>query len=239
MYLNKKIIAIIPARAGSKGIKNKNIINVVGKPLIQYTIDEAKKSKYIDRIFLSTDSPEIARIGGKLGLKIEHLRPEELASDTSPTIDSVKYSLEKLKNENFDYVMLLQPTQPLRTVEHIDKSIEKIIPGEIESIVSVSKVSEHPIFIRSINKTGELEPILNVSSTVRRQDLPTYYKVNGAIYINKVEDILNNFVSFNDNKFPYIMEVYEDLDIDTLEDLKKFESLILESGQKNESNSFS
>ncbi|MCM3389084.1 acylneuraminate cytidylyltransferase family protein [Ureibacillus chungkukjangi] len=231
MYLNKKILAIIPARGGSKEIKNKNIIKVAGKPLIQYTIDEAKKSKYIDKILLSTDSIKIAQIGEELGLIIDHLRPKELALDTSPTIDAVKYSLNIFKDENFDYVILLQPTQPLRTVRHIDESIEKIIPGNIESIISVSEINEHPIFMRTINKFGELDSLLNINSTIRRQDLPNYYKVNGAIYINKVTDILNDYVSFNDNKYPYIMDKQYDLDIDTVDDLNRFELLMLEGSQ--------
>lgn len=226
MYKDKKIIAIIPARGGSKGIKNKNRVEIQGKPLIQYTIDEAKQSKYIDKIFISTDCTKIAKIGQQLGLSIDHLRPKELSTDTSPTIDTLIYSLNFFAEEKFDYVLLLQPTQPLRKVEHIDEAIEKIIPGRVESIVSVNEIDEHPIFMRSIGSDGKLNPLLNTNSTIRRQDLSKLYKVNGAIYINKVEDILNGQTSLNDNKYPYLMDKQFDLDIDSIDDLLKFELLI-------------
>ncbi len=222
MYKNKKILAIIPARGGSKGIKHKNTFEILGKPLINYTIDVAKSSKYIDKIHVSTDAEYIAEVAKENGIDIPFLRPNELASDEAPTILSLIDSIEKLKKLGFefDYLLLLQPTQPLRLTEHIDKAIEKIIDEELDDIVSVSLVNEHPILMRTINGNGQVERLLNMNSTARRQDFPDFYKVNGSLYINKIEDI-NADLSLNDNKNPFIMDSKYDIDIDEMEDIEK------------------
>ena len=227
MFHNKSFIAVIPARGGSKGIKDKNIVTVHGKPLIQYTIDAARASKYLDRIVVSTDSEKIADISRKLGAEILSLRPAHLATDEARTIDVLLHVLSEVYEQGFkyDYIVLLQPTQPLRHAEHIDKAIERIVISDSESLVSVSKVKEHPILIRTI-ENGELKRLLNVSSTVRRQDFPPYYKVNGAIYINKINNNFNPQTSLNDNKLPFIMDDRYDLDIDTSEDLDYFEFIL-------------
>lgn len=221
MYLGKKFIGIIPARGGSKGIPNKNIVDVYGKPLIGYTIEAAKQSKYLDHIYVSTDSESIAQVCRNYGININELRPSELATDEAQTIDVLRHVLGNIPLGSFDYAVLLQPTQPLRMAKHIDEAIEMVTPDSIESIVSVNEVSEHPIFMRIIASDGKLNSILKVSSTVRRQDLDTFYKVNGAIYINRVDQILNSAVSLNDNIYPYIMDKSFDLDIDTADDLDK------------------
>lgn len=228
MFHDKKIIAIIPARGGSKGIPNKNIVDVNGNPLIVYTINAAKESQYIDRIYVSTDSTEIADVCCANGVEVESLRPQYLATDEAKTLDTLKYTLNLLQSQNeyYDYVILLQPTQPLRSYVHIDEAIELISVHENPSIISVSEVEDHPIFIRRINETGELESLLQTSSTVRRQDLPAYYKVNGAIYINAVSDIIKQDTSLNDNKIPYVMGRQYDLDIDRLEDLERLRWLL-------------
>lgn len=223
MFHDKKIIAIIPARGGSKGIPNKNIVDVDGNPLIVYTINAAKESQYIDRIYVSTDSLEIADVCRANGVEVESLRPGYLATNEAKTLDTLKYTLNLLKSQNeyYDYVILLQPTQPLRSCLHIDEAISLIAAHEDASIISVSEVEDHPLFIRRINESGKLESLIKTSSTVRRQDLPVYYKVNGAIYINKVSDIITQDISLNDNQIPYVMEKKFDLDIDTVEDLER------------------
>lgn len=222
MYKEKSILAIIPARGGSKGIVGKNIVNINGKPLIQYTIDEAKKSKYLDRIIVSTEDKKIAEIAIKCNAEVPFLRPEYLAADDTKTIDVLIDVLKKLEfiGEKYDYLVLLQPTQPLRRSFHIDESIEKIINECQESLVSVSKVKEHPILMRTITKNGELKKLLDVSSTVRRQDFSEFFKVNGAIYINKLNGNLNKNTSLNDNKLAYIIDEKYDADIDEPEDLE-------------------
>lgn len=223
-----KFLAIIPARSGSKGIKNKNIVDLNGKPLIYYSIKEALKSNYISDVIVSTDSEEIAKIAKNLGAKVPFMRPSFLATDTSKTIDTVIYSIEKLTEigQEYDYVVLLQPTQPLRRSWHIDEAIELIINKKETSLISVSKVKEHPILIRKIDENGYVKNLLNESSTKRRQDFEDFYKVNGAIYINKIDENLTKDTSLNDNKLAYIMDEKYDIDIDEHNDLYLAEIMI-------------
>ena len=226
MFKNKRILAIIPARSGSKGIKHKNIIDLNGKPLISYSIEAGLKSKYIDKVIVSTDGEEIAEVARKYGAEVPFLRPKDLASDTSKSIDVVIHAIEQLKmrEEEYDYCVLLQPTQPLRKSEHIDESIEKIINKKAESLVSVCEVEEHPILMRRICD-DKLINLLEGSSTVRRQDFEKVYIVNGAIYINQIDKLSLN-TSLNDNITPYIMKREYSVDIDTIADLKVAEKFL-------------
>lgn len=222
MKNNKKILAIIPAREGSKGIKDKNIANLNGKPLISYSIKEGLKSKYIDKVVVTTDGEEIAKVAKENGAEVPFLRPKHLAEDTSKTIDCMIHCIDELKKqgEEYDYVVLLQPTQPLRQAWHIDEAIELIIKKDEEALVSVSKAKEHPILMRMIDENGHAINLLEGSSTKRRQDFQDFYKVNGAIYINKINEDFNNETSLNDNKLVYIMDEKYDVDIDELIDLE-------------------
>lgn len=219
MYMDKKILALIPARGGSKGIPHKNIIDLCGKPLIAYSIEAGLKSKYIDYVMVSTDDEEIAAVSRGYGAEVPFMRPAELASDTSRTVDAVIHSINTLKEMGkvFDTLVLLQPTQPLRTSDDIDGSLEKYFECGEKPLVSVSEVEDHPILIRTVDK-DKLTPLLNVSSTCRRQDMPAYYRVNGCIYINAIDEIDIN-TSFNDNKIGYIMQYAHSIDIDELKDL--------------------
>jgi CMP-N,N'-diacetyllegionaminic acid synthase len=228
MYKGKKFLAIIPARGGSKGIPRKNITIINGKPLIQYTIDEAKNSKYLDRIIVSTDDKEIAEIAKRCGAEVPFLRPKELASDHAKTIDALIHAVTELEKRGikYDFVVLLQPTQPLRKSWHIDEAIQEIVETNEESLVSVSKVKEHPILMRTIGEDGKVKKLLEISSTVRRQDFPTFYKVNGAIYINKINENFTKNTSLNDNKLAYLMDKKYDLDIDEPIDLEFFKLIL-------------
>lgn len=228
MYKDKTFLAVIPARGGSKGIPKKNIIEVNGRPLIDYTILEALNSKYIDRVIISTDSKEIAKISKECGAEVPFLRPDNLAQDESKTIEGVMDLLNKLssKNENYDYLIILQPTQPLRKSFHIDEAIAVVVESDIDSLVSVNEVKEHPVLMRRINSKNILEKILKINSTLRRQEFPKYYKVNGAIYINKIDGNLNLGTSLNDNKYAYIMNKKYDVDIDEYSDLEKLKFIL-------------
>ena len=220
MIEKNKIVALIPARGGSKGIKNKNIIDLCGKPLISYTIQAALESKYIDKVIVSTDSQEIADVAIKYGAEVPFLRPGELASDTSKTIDAVMHAVGELekRKEQYDILILLQATQPLRTADDIDSAIELFIKNKGQSLVSVSPVEDNPILIRTIDNLGRMNSILPMKSTCRRQDMPLYYRVNGCIYINLISELDLN-TSFNDNKIPYIMPKELSVDIDEIKDL--------------------
>ena len=220
MINNMRILAIVPARGGSKGIKDKNIKEIEGRPLIEYTIEAAKRCEYIDEIVVSTDSEKIAKVAKKAGAKVPFLRPDELASDTARTIDVVLFTIEQLKliGQEYDIVVLLQPTSPLRDEDDICGAIEKYVSCNMKSLVSVSEVSESPILMRQIVDETHMEKLLNINSTIRRQDMAKYYMVNGSIYINKIEE-LNSDTSLNDNVIPYVMDRSHAVDIDDYVDI--------------------
>lgn len=221
MINNLRILAIVPARGGSKGIKDKNIKEIEGRPLIAYTIEAAKRCEYIDEIVVSTDSEKIAKVAKKAGAKVPFLRPDELASDTARTIDVVLFTIEQLKliGQEYDIVVLLQPTSPLRDEDDICGAIEKYVSCNMKSLVSVSEVSESPILMRQIVDETHMEKLLNINSTIRRQDMAKYYMVNGSIYINKIEE-LNSDTSLNDNVIPYVMDRSHSVDIDDYVDIE-------------------
>lgn len=225
MYKDKKILAVIPARGGSKGVPFKNIIEVGGKPLIKYSIDCAKESKYIDRTIISTDSLEIKRTAENCGGDVPFLRPKELAQDTSKTIDCLVHAVNwlKEKGEEYDYLILLQNTVPLRKGWQIDEAVEKLFNSNERSLVSVTEVDEHPILMRTLNKDDTVKNLLNMNSTVRRQDFPKFYKVDGAIYIQKLDENFNLETSLNDGKLAYVLDRKYSTDIDNYLDIKIIE----------------
>ncbi|MBW9155776.1 acylneuraminate cytidylyltransferase family protein [Clostridium sp. FP2] len=231
MYKNKRFLAIIPARGGSKGIPNKNVMAICGKPLIAYTIEAGKKSKYIDEIIVSTDSDVIKVIAQQYGAVVPFLRPEELSSDSAKSIDVVIHAIDFYKNNNidFDYVILLQPTSPLRTFEHLDKAIEKIIESNRTSLVSVCEAEENPILMRNIENDKLKEVISFEGTNLRRQDLPTFYIFNGALYINSTDMLVDEKKFVNEDTIPYVMDKESSVDIDTMLDARLVELIIKES----------
>ena len=187
----------------------------------------AKNSRYIDDVVVTTDSERIAEIAKAYGAEVPFLRPAELASDTAKTIDAVLHAVKWLEDhqKSYDLLVLLQPTQPLRRAEDIDGAIELCIQRDMQDVVSVKEVSEHPILMRTIDEKGELQNVLSMQSTVRRQDMPQYYLVDGSVYVNRIET-LSESTSFNDNRVPYIMDVKYSVDIDEPSDLEQAERLL-------------
>ena len=220
MINGRKILALIPARGGSKGIKDKNIFPLCGKPLIAYSIEKAKKSKFIDMVLVSTDSEKIASIAKEFGASVPFLRPAKFAQDTSKSIDVIIHTIEELKKINvfFDILILLQPTSPLRTAEDIDEAIKTFEDNNEQPLVSISEVNDNPILIRTLDNSGRLNKLLEINSDIRRQDMKKYYRVNGSIYINRIPD-LNEYSSLNDNIIPYIVPTNHSIDIDEMKDL--------------------
>lgn len=214
MIKGKKVLALIPARGGSKGIPGKNIKDLAGKPLIAYTIEAARQCAVIDCVMVSTDSREIAEVAKRYGAEVPFLRPDFLAEDTSKTIDAVYYTVDRLSEEveSYDYLVLLQPTSPLRTSEDIERAVALSVENGCD-VVSVSEVSDSPILMRKCDKNGNLTHLLDKNSTVRRQDMPVYYRVNGSIYVNEIKR-LSAETSFNDNPVGYIMPRERSVDID-------------------------
>ena len=220
------VLAIIPARGGSKGVKDKNIKDLNGKPLISHTIINASRSKYIDKVLVSTDSIKIAEISKLFGAHVPFLRPDEISGDDAKTIDAVIYTIEKLKEvtEQYDILILLQPTSPLRTTQDIDNALEIFLESSMQSLVSVCKVTESPVLMRTINNNMP-KKILNINSTIRRQDMPQFYRVNGAIYINYIKEISRE-TSFNDNVIPFVMSIQNSIDIDSIDDFMLAEKFL-------------
>ena len=213
-------LAYIPARGGSKGILKKNIVDLNGEPLLAWTIRAAKESGLFDMVFVSTDSEEIAEVARSYGAEVPFLRLPEFAQDISKTIDAVysdKCRFEAL-GKRFDTLCLLQATSPFRTAADIRGAMALYCSCGGGGVGSISPAEEHPILMRTRAADARLTNVLKCSSTIRRQDMPAYYKVNGAIYINAWEEITPT-LSLNDNPFGYVMEQKASLDIDTKEDL--------------------
>ena len=211
------LIAVIPARSGSKRIKNKNLKHFKGKPLIQWTIEAALNSKYIDKVIVSTDSREIADVSKRLGAIIPYLRPKNFALDNSPTIDLVLDFLEK--DKSITQFLLLQPTSPLRTSDDIDHVIELKRKKNVNSVVSVCKFNVPINILFEIKKNGRLTPFDNKS--IRYPN----YKLNGALYLADVEQLINEKTFINEKTIPYIMPLKRSVDIDTMIDWYNAESL--------------
>ena len=221
MIKDKKVLAVIPARGGSKGIKDKNILDILGKPLIAYTIEAAKGSSYIDDVIVSTDSERIGQVAVQNGARVPFLRPSELATDQTPTLDAVMHVIDRLRETGYQYdiLLLLQPTSPLRTAEDIDNALRIFAENQFQPLAAVSSVSEYPALMRTIGEDGRMKKLLPVPSTVRRQDMPRFYRVNGSIYINLISE-LNAGSGFNDNLIPYVMEPSHSVDIDDYPDVE-------------------
>jgi N-acylneuraminate cytidylyltransferase/CMP-N,N'-diacetyllegionaminic acid synthase len=224
------MIAIIPARSGSKGLPGKNIKLLEGKPMIAYTIEAALKSEKIKKVIVSTDSKEIAEIAIKFGAEVPFLRPNHLASDTALAIDNYIYTINRLNDEN-DYdiesFVVLQPTSPLRTSKDIDAAIDLFQKRDADSVVSYCKES-HPIkWHKNINNLGLIIPIFEEKIANRQEELPTFYP-NGAIFIFKYS-LLNLRKYYPDKSYAYIMDKKNSVDIDFIEDFEYVEFLLKKS----------
>ncbi|RJP55289.1 MAG: acylneuraminate cytidylyltransferase family protein [Anaerolineaceae bacterium] len=215
----KRVLGIIPARGGSKGVPRKNIREVAGKPLIAYSIMAAQSSRLLTRCIVSTDDTETAEISAALGCEVME-RPAELAQDDTPTVSVVKHIFERLESEDelFDYGLVLQPTSPLRTGLDIDSALQALFQSDADSIVSVYQVSDHhPARMYKLNN-GLLTPLDEKFASARRQELPPIYHRNGAIYAFR-RSLLDKDTLLGNRILPYIMEEDRSLNIDTEYDL--------------------
>lgn len=227
MYQGQSILALIPARGGSKGIPGKNIKEFNGHPLIAYTVAAARGSRYVDTVVATTDSPEIASVAKAYGAEAPFLRPPELAQDESKTIDAVMHAVDAMDSLDraHDIVVLLQPTSPLRRSKEIDEAIETFFSHGRLGLASVSEASENPVLTRRIDKSGVMHPILSVPSTIRRQDMPKFWHVDGAVYINRTDELTPE-TSLNDNPIAYVMPSLRSSDIDDIEDFLRAEKIL-------------
>ncbi|GBF10550.1 acylneuraminate cytidylyltransferase family protein [Tepidibacillus infernus] len=224
MLNGKRILGIIPARGGSKGVPRKNIREVAGKPLIAWTIEEARKSKYIDRLILSSDDKEIIQVANEYDCEVPFVRPKKLARDDTPGIDPVLHAIETL--HGFDYIVLLQPTSPLRRVDDIDGCIEKCLRNLYDYCVTVNEADKSPYWMYAI-ENDKMVAVLSQDKIInRRQESPKVYVLNGAIYIAKTEKLVESKTFLTNETVPYIMPKERSLDIDTEFDLKIVEILL-------------
>lgn len=212
-----KILTIIPARGGSKGIPRKNIKPLAGKPLIAWTIEAALKARGIERVIVSTEDEEIAKVARQFGAEIPFMRPLTLAQDDTPGITPVLHAIEQLPD--YDWILLLQPTSPLRSVEDIEGIIQFCQGEAAPSAVSVTQVSKHPFWMYQRDDQNRIQPLIpNRPEITRRQDLPVVYELNGALYLARVDWLMRNQGFIGQETLGYVMPNERSIDLDTVLD---------------------
>ena len=224
MINGSHVLGVIPARGGSKGVPGKNIRHVGGKPLIAWTIEAAQSSKFLDRVVLSSDDLEIISVAQKHNCDAPFVREPQLAEDTTPTIDVVLDALNRCPD--YEWVVLLQPTSPLRTSQDIDQSIERCMALNAPSCVSVCLAQESPYWMFTLNQGARLAALLPNQAVTRRQDLPPVYSLNGAIYVANAEWLKRERKFLTSETVAYEMPVERSLDIDTESDFLQLKFLL-------------
>jgi len=227
----KNVLAVIPARGGSKGLPGKNIKELCGKPLIAWTILRGNESEYIDELVVSTDSQEIADISLEYGGNVPFMRPAEYSSDTAATLCVVEHALDYYLTEKcvaFEYLVLLEPTSPLREAGDIDRMIEKLelLSSDYDSIVSVGEVNEHPSLMKKV-EMGSVTPFCDdLPQTTRRQDNDSAYFPYGVAYISKVNSLINEKTFYTERCLSYKIKRYQNYEIDDIYDFYCIESIM-------------
>jgi len=232
--MKPEILAIIPARGGSKGIPGKNLKKLAGKPLIQYTIDAAKKSRFITRVIVSSDDSRILGYCKRRQIEVPFVRPEKLAGDAIPMLPVIQHAVKELFQSTGyvpDYIIILQPTSPLRTFVHIDEALSRLVDSEADSIVSVVEVPHNfnPVSIMRL-KGGYLKPYVSYDEKRNTRQLkPKFYARNGAaIYAFTHACLLKKKSIYGTMILPYFMRPNESIDIDSEFDLR-LASLLLKN----------
>jgi len=231
MYRQNKILAIITARGGSKGLFKKNIMLLDGKPLLGWTIEQAKNCEYIDKIFVSTDCPEIAGVSEQFGVKVPALRPPELATDAASSMDVVEHVINSLEKagEIFDYIVLLEPTSPLRKKDDLANAIKQLIDdGNADGIISMGEVHmEHPMIVKKISDTNRIcSYIPDVKKITQRQQADKAYFPYGVIYMVKTSVFKAKKLFYTDNAIPYLIDRWQNYEIDDIWDFVCIEAIL-------------
>lgn len=214
---NIRLLAVIPARGGSKRLVGKNVLELSGKPLIAWTIQAALNSKFIDRVVVSTDDIKIANISKQYGADIPFIRPDFLSTDTATSMDTLLHTVNILNDlgDCYDYLILLQPTSPLRTEEHIEAAIDLLIEKNANSIVSVCEVDHPSEWINTIPSDLSMDNFINNEQRSKRsQDFQKEYRINGAIYLSKISVLIDKLTFFTKDSYAYIMDKESSIDID-------------------------
>lgn len=219
MYQDKTFLAIIPARSGSKRLPNKNIKELCGKPLIAWSIEAGLQSKYIDNIVVSTDSQEYANIAQKYGAEVPFLRPSNISLDTSSSFEVISHTINFYKEhfqKEFDYVVLLQPTSPLRDGKLIDKMCQWVVDNKIELGISVSKCEHPPLWSNTLPDDKRMDNFFHPDIINKRsQELPQYYRINGVLYIAKITSYFENKGFVSSQTYAFEIDQRYGIDIDT------------------------
>jgi N-acylneuraminate cytidylyltransferase/CMP-N,N'-diacetyllegionaminic acid synthase len=230
LFLDKKVLALIPARGASRGVPGKNTRSLGGKPLIAWTIETALQDEYTDRVVVSTNDEKIAVISEKYGADVPFMRPKELATDSARAIDVLLHTIEWLekRDEIYDIALYLQPTAPLRSSVDIDRSLEMLAASkEAKIIVSVCEASFNPLFCNTLPPDKNMKHFLQPGMINKnRQELPTYYSLNGAIYSSDWDYIKRERSFFGERTFAYVMPRERSVDIDSELDFKIAELLL-------------
>jgi CMP-N,N'-diacetyllegionaminic acid synthase len=231
MIKGKRIIALIPARSGSKGLVGKNTKLLCGKPLIAWPIQSAQLSKYIDKVVVSTDSQKIAEVALQYQAEVPFIRPSHLAQDSTSSFDVIAHALEALalEGETFDYLFLLEPTSPLTQTSDIDLAIERLIDNadNAKAIVGLCANEEgHPAFSVKINRQGFLEPYQENFEVLRRQDLPACYRYEGSLYGSDIVTLKKEKSFYHQQTIGYLVPKWQALEIDDLTDFICVEAIM-------------
>jgi N-acylneuraminate cytidylyltransferase len=227
MFQNKRLLGLIPARGGSKGIPRKNIRQVSGKPLIAYTIEAAHASRYLDRVVLSSEDNEIIEVAKSFDCDVPFVRPTELADDSTSNFSIVLHAISQLPG--YDYLVLLQPTSPLRTADDIDKCIEECCRFNSNCCVSVTESSKSPYWMYYLDANNRMRPVLENSPNGERQSLPPAYVLNGAIYIAKTDWLETKTSFLSTETLAFVMPRERSVDIDCEFDLQFMEACLRNS----------
>lgn len=224
MINGHSVLAVIPARGGSKGLPFKNIAHLNDKPLLQWTVEAARNSRYIDRLILSSEDREIIDTARHCGCEVPFVRPTELAMDDTPGIDPLLHALDNA-GEPYDYVVVLQPTSPLRSSADIDGTLHRCIDANADFCVSVTATEKHPAWCFGITSSGTL--IMDDGKIPqRRQDLEPAYALNGAVYAGRTSAVRENRGFLSPETLAYVMPRERSLDIDTAFDLALCEFML-------------
>lgn len=228
MLGSRKVIALIPARGGSKRLPRKNVLPFGDKPLISWTIEAALRAKFVDEVVVTTDCTEIASVSKKSGASVPFLRPPELATDTATTSSVLEHAITTLGCSSEDIIVLLQPTSPLRTSSDIDSALELLHKRSANGVVSVCECEHSPIWTGVLPKEGHMGDFLPKELTgVRSQDLPVHYRLNGAIYAFTVHSLLSQKgIHYSVDVYAYVMSQTRSADIDSELDFSIAETLL-------------
>ena len=223
----RRTLALIPARGGSKGLPGKNILPVGGRPLIDWTIAAARGSRFVDRVVLSSDDDAIIATARACGCDVPFRRPAELATDTTPMIDVVLHALDALPE--YQRVVLLQPTSPLRTSADIDAACEALDRSDAPACVSVSPVEQSPYWMYRLTDERRMQPLIDTGSqATRRQDLPEVFALNGAVYAARADWLRQQRTFVTSETIAHVMPLERSIDIDTAADLEAFKRILAE-----------